>query len=127
MSEVTNTSVEAEASAVMFRALCSIASGHVADADAAKSAEVALKEMLRIRREGAPLHAIPVGDREHGEHMGQPPGVLYTLTITDEGDVNEWRSDRVRTPEQVAWLHEQVMAAAEHLAGTSGASGAGVN
>lgn len=119
--------MEHQASLVMFTALCKIAGGHTEPEKAAQAAHDAVKEAERILRDGEPLHGIATDDRAHGEQMGQPPGVLYTLTVTDTGDVNEWRSDRVQTAEQVAWLHEQVMAAAEHLAGTAGASGAGVN
>lgn len=127
MSGAPMVTVQEQASLTMFTTLCKIAGGHVEADDAAQVAHDAVKEAERILRDGEPLHGIATDDRAHGEQMGQPPGVLYTLTVTDTGDVNEWRSDRVQTAEQVAWLHEQVMAAAEHLAGTAGASGAGVN
>jgi hypothetical protein len=115
--------VEQQASAAMFVALCQIAEGGYSAEDAAAKALSAIKEAERIQRDGAPLHGVETSEREHGERMGQPPGVLYTLTVTEDGDANEWRSDLVQTPEQVAWLHEMVSAAAAHLAGTASGSG----
>jgi hypothetical protein len=119
-------SVSDQAAMAMFIALAKIAGADAVPDDAAGIALAAIKEAETIRREGEPLRGIETSGREDGEQMGQPPGVLYTLTITDEGDANEWRSDRVEAPEQVAWLHEIVMAAAAQLAGTASGS-AGLN
>ena len=119
-------SVADQAAMAMFVALAKIAGAGAVPDEAASIALAAIKEAETIRREGEPLRGIETSDREHGEQMGQPPGVLYTLTITDEGNANEWRSDRVRAPEQIAWLHEIVMAAAAQLAGTAG-GGVGLN
>lgn len=119
-------SVEEQVSMTMFIALAKIASADAEIDEAASIAIAAIKKAEEIRREGQPLRGIETSGREDGEQMGQPPGVLYTLTITDEGDANEWRSDRVRAPEQIAWLHEIVMAAAAQLASTAGGT-AGLN
>lgn len=113
-------SVADQASLALFKALLSIAQGDMDGREAAAAALAGIKDAETIRRDGEPLRGIETSDREHGERMGQPPGVLYTLTITDEGDANEWRSDRVQTPEQVAWLHGIVLDAAAHLAGIGG-------
>lgn len=123
MFEMSEITVPDQAAMAMLVALAKIAGPDALPEDAAGIALAAIKEADAIRREGMPLHGIETSEMEHGDRMGQPPGILYTLTITDEGDANEWRSDRVRTPEQVAWLHEIVMAAAANLAGTAGGPG----
>lgn len=116
-------SVADQVAMAMLRALATIAQGDLSASEAAAAALAGLKEAETIRRDGEPLRGIETSEREDGERMGQPPGVLYTLTITDEGEANDWRSDRVQTAEQIAWLHGIVLDAAAHLAGGAGGSG----
>lgn len=121
MSEHTITP-EQQAAIVMLKTLAAIAEGGMDAGDAAAFALQGIKTADEVRRDGEPLHGLDTAGRDDGERMGQPPGVLYTLTITDTGDANEWRSDRVQTAEQTAWLHGIVMAAAAQLAGGAGGS-----
>ena len=120
MTEIT---IEMQIQVAMLKGLAQIANGDVLPEDAPAFALDVIKNAETIRREGEPLHGIETSGMDHGERTGQPPGILYTLTITDEGDANEWRSDRVRSPEQVAWLHGIVTDAAASLASTSTLAG----
>lgn len=119
MSKSVEITVDDQVAFAMMKGLAEIARGDVPDDRVAEFARETIKEAETIRREGEPLHGIETSGREHGEHISQPTGVVYTLTITDEGEANEWRSDRIQRPDQVAWLHKIVLNAAEYLAETA--------
>lgn len=67
-----------------------------------------------------------ISEASDGDRVNMPVGVLYTLSVTDQGEASAWASDRLERPDQFAWLHGIVTDAAQALVG-SAAGPSGLN